>query len=274
MGKNLAQSKVTFYFCDGGSCRKAGSEAAIRTARAHLRNKGLWDESHTIKTRCNGRCEDAPTWIIQSGDYWYKEVDPEKAIRIIDAHCDHQQPLASELIFREGQKKVNSEKERPPLATPVFQRAQDAALGEVYKARGFHSDQYLYAFFLFLQENPGDTKLFLPDGTSFPFSDLQFVDYTDMYRIRLHFGKNEKAVVELVIALVPKTEPDELIKRRITVCEHLIQIATDRKVIRLKDKMGRWVTSLQIAAVDEKIWEYCLKIQLNNAVAPKITLGV
>ena len=182
--------------------------------------------------------------------------------------------MASELIFREGQKKVNSEKERPPLATPVFQRAQDAALGEVYKARGFHSDQYLYAFFLFLQENPGDTKLFLPDGTSFPFSDLQFVDYTDMYRIRLHFGKNEKAVVELVIALVPKTEPDELIKRRITVCEHLIQIATDRKVIRLKDKMGRWVTSLQIAAVDEKIWEYCLKIQLNNAVAPKITLGV
>lgn len=270
MGKDLSKSKVSFYFCDGGSCRKAGSENALRAARAHLRNKGLWDETHTIKTRCNGRCEDAPTWIVQAGDYWYKEVDGEKATRIVDAHCDHQQPLSSELIYQEGQEKVTSEKERPPVATPVFELGHDQELGEVYKARGFHSDQYLYSFFLYLKEHPGDTQFSLPDGRAFAFRELKRIDYSDAYRIQLDFGEKETERVVLVIALVPKTEPDELIKRRVTVCEHFIQLSTGRKEIRLKDKMGRPVATFHVGGHDEKTWAYCLKIQLNNALEPNL----
>ena len=88
MGKNIANTTHTFLFCDGGSCQKKGSEQVVRTARAYLRNNGLWNTTHTIKTRCNGRCEDAPTCIVSNGDYWYKELTPEKIIPIVKSHIE------------------------------------------------------------------------------------------------------------------------------------------------------------------------------------------
>ncbi|MEM9338299.1 MAG: (2Fe-2S) ferredoxin domain-containing protein [Bacteroidota bacterium] len=267
MGKNLAKAKVTFYFCDGGTCRKAGSENAIRSARAHIRNKGLWDDTHTIKTRCNGRCENAPTWIVQPGDFWYKEVDQQKAIQIVDEHCDFNRPLESELIFRAGQDKVESKRERPPVATPTFHLVEDDSLGEVFKARGFHSDQYLYPFFLFLAEKPGKTQIKTEDGRSFAFAELSEVDYTDTYKIILRF-KNDEVV--LVSAIVPKTEPKELIQSRVSFCEYFIQPDSGHKTVRLKDKISRLVAELFIDAEDEEIWKYCLNIQLNNAENPKM----
>jgi len=273
MGKNLAKAKTTFYFCDGSSCRKAGSEAALRTARAHLRNKGLWDETHNLKTRCNGRCEDAPTWIVQQGNFWYKHVDAEKARAIIDQHCDFNEPLVSELIYRDGQDHVASEKERPPAVKPAFKTAQDQWHGNVFKARGFHSDQYLYAFFLFLEQNPGYTSINTPDGRTLNFFNLTKIDFTDPYIIQLHFGELHVEIVELVIALVPKTEDDELIKRRVTVCEHMIQISTNHKYVRLKDKMGRLAAEIKVDKADVDIWDYCLKIQLNNAKTPDLLIS-
>ncbi len=41
MGKDLTQVSTTFYICDGGSCRKAGSDPVMRATRAYLRNQGL-----------------------------------------------------------------------------------------------------------------------------------------------------------------------------------------------------------------------------------------
>ena len=274
MGKNLAKSKTIFFFCDGGSCRKAGSEQSIRSARAHLRNKGLWDETHTIKTRCNGRCEDAPTWIVQQGGYWYKKVSPDKGKKIIDAHCEYQCPLVSELLFYDGQLHVDSEDERRPPKQPSFKLIYDEELGEGFKAKGFHSDQYLYPLFLFLKENPGNTRIVLPDYRSFDFSNLQSIDYTDAYQIKFHFGDNEEDIVRLVIALVPKTGPLNLIDQRVSACEYFIKSSTDHKTIRLRDKNGHKLATIEIPSSDYAIWQYCLKIQLNNATSPKITEGV
>ena len=272
MGKDLTKSKTTFYFCDGGSCRKAGGESSLREARAHLRNKGWWDSTHTIKTRCNGRCEDAPTWIVHPGNFWYKEVSPAKAISIINEHCNHHQPLRSELIFEEGMDYINSEKERPPVATPVFEPKEDEVLGNVFRARGSHSDQYLYPLFLYLSKNPGKTTLSIPGQGRVYLSELKGIDYTDPYRLRLRFDEGGWATVELVIALIPKTEPESLQQNKITICEYFIQIATDQKVIRMKNRGGKVVAELVIANEDHATWEYCMKIQLNGAEEPKIVI--
>ncbi len=270
MGKNLAKSKATFYFCDGGSCRKAGSEAALRTARAHLRNKGLWESTHTIKTRCNGRCEDAPTWIVQQGDYWYKNVSPQKAVRIVDSHCDLASPLASELLFERGQDHVKSDNERPTTARPVFTLSEDATLGEVYKVRGFHSDQYLYPLFQFLHESNTSAKIIRANGQVIRCSDLQEVDYSAPYHLQLKWGITEIQETSLVIALIPVTEAEALKKQRISVCEYLVQLSSGDKVIRLKDKVGQLVAEIHMDSEDSAIWEYCLRIQLNNATDPLI----
>ena len=102
MGKDLANTNLTFLFCDGGSCQKAGSEQAARAARVYLRNNGHWDTTHTIKTRCNGRCEDASTCIVQPGNYWYKELTPEKVVNIIKSQRRRQSALRTRVAVSRG----------------------------------------------------------------------------------------------------------------------------------------------------------------------------
>ena len=109
MGKDISKVTTTFQFCDGGSCKKAKSELAVREARAYLRNENLWDTTHTIRTRCNGRCEDAPTWIVQPGNFWYKNLTPEKAVEIVKSHVDTQQPVNEYLLYKEGDTQLHTE---------------------------------------------------------------------------------------------------------------------------------------------------------------------
>ena len=268
MGKDLSKAKTTFYFCDGGSCKKAGGDTAVREGRAFLRNNGLWDETHTIKTRCNGRCEDAPTWIVQPGNYWYKNVDQDKAAKIIASHHFDNKPVLGELIYADGMEGVDSDKERPATPTPVFEAKEDPTLGKVLRARGFHSDQYLYPLFRFLNDHPGNALLRMPNGQQYKFAGLKQLDYSDPYRLSLQFDGDN--TVMLVIALVPKTEDDALANSRISLCEYLIQIDTAKKYIRLSDKRGRRSCEIILQPDDNALWAYCLSVQLLGAQPTEI----
>ena len=270
MGKDLSQAKATFFFCDGGSCRKAGSESVVRAARAKLRNDGLWDATHTIKTRCNGRCEDAPTWIVHPGGYWYGEVTPGHALKIINTHTQENQPPAEGIIFRTGQKQVSSNSERPPLKKPSFKPAYSEELGDAYVARGFHSDQYLFPLFLFLQQNPGSAYLALPNGNTFPITHLKNIDYTAPYYANLEFSDEAKPTVKLLIGLLPQDADKALKLEKISVCEYWIAAQTGEKAIKLKNNQGQLVAQIFIAPQDEVIWNYCLQIQLKGVTPPNI----
>jgi len=121
MGKNIANTTHTFFFCDGGSCQKAGSEKVVRAARAYLRNNGHWDTTHTIKTRCNGRCEDAPTAIVYPGGSWYKELTPEKITPIVKRHLNNTPLLDAELLYKKGWEEQASDNERPAFKPKPFE---------------------------------------------------------------------------------------------------------------------------------------------------------
>ncbi len=273
MGKNIAKVTTTFEFCDGGSCRKAQSELAVREARATLRNNGLWNDTHTIRTRCNGRCEDAPTWIVQPGNYWYKNVTPEKSIAIINAHTKDDKPVEEYLLYQNEWEDLRSDNERSSKR-PVFISKEDAQYGKALIARAPASDQYIYplAQFLFTQS--------ISFGIQFPNQEIQVIEnkhtvcYTDSYDLEI-----EGIAANFKIAIGPITKADEktvdtaVLDRKVGVSEvlWLQKNSIFTKAIRLKNRKGKHVVTFWIRDEDITTWEYILRIYLDmDPINPRI----
>lgn len=266
MGKDLTKVSTTIYFCDGGSCRKAGSEQVLRTARAYLRNKDLWDSTHTIRTRCNGRCEDAPTCIVQGGNYWYKELSPAKITNIIESHLWDSKPLEEDLIYTDGYTKMTSDKERKKVVPKPFQEVEDPEWGRSWQTKGFSSDQYLYPLFLFLKEKNSKSLFQLANGQQWTLNELKSVDYTHDYQLKLTFPTTE---ITLTIGSVPKTENVIEQQAKITGSFYVIKQQTGEKKLCFKNKMGQLVANLYLFLEEVDLWDYLVKIQLKGIDIPK-----
>ncbi len=260
MGKKIANTTHTFFFCDGGSCQKAGSEKVIRSARAYLRNNELWDSTHTIKTRCNGRCEDAPTCIVHPGEYWYKELIPEKIIPIVKRHINNETPIEAELLYQKGWEQQASSNERTPIKPKPFELKNDEELGECFITKGFSSDQYLYPLFLYLLDNPKGILLYIADESPISFEEIDAVEYSKAHTLELH---TKTDTIALTIAAVPKDNM-ELQKSKISSTEYFYQKETQQTGIRFKNKFGVTLGRVLFDSMENKAWEYCTKIQLQN----------
>jgi (2Fe-2S) ferredoxin len=260
MGKNISKVNTTFQFCDGGSCRKAKGEIAIREARAYLRNKGLWDATHTIKTRCNGRCEDAPTWIIQPGNFWYKNLTPDKAVSILKSHLEKDQPVEEYLLYKEGWSVLLTENEKT-IAPVTFKDKTDAELGEALVARSFASDQHLYPLFKYLFQEPKHIAVQQYDAAAIEIKTPHLVDYTDDYEVKI---TGEELHLQLTIAGIPKDISDEIADRKVSVAEviWLKKSTIFTKAIRLKNKKRKHLVTFWIKEEDTVTWEHILTIYL------------
>ena len=266
MGKNLSLTKQTFFFCDGDSCRKKGGEEVVREARSFLRNNDLWASTHTIKTRCNGRCEDAPTCIVQEGGYWYKQLTPDKIIPILKSHINHDTPVKEYLLFQNGWNKVDSENELGQFKPKDFVKINDSDIGLCYITKGFSSDQYLFPLFQYLQKEKKGATLNLKNGASYSIENLTEVIYKDPFKLSLTFEHNKS--VNLVIGAVPKSESEELIESKITSTEYYITTKGTHKEIRFKNRKGTLLAVIQLNPSTNSIWEYCLNIQLGRKADP------
>lgn len=260
MGKDISKITHTFLFCDGGSCQKKGSEQVVRTARAYLRNNGLWNTTHTIKTRCNGRCEDAPTCIVNSGEYWYKNLTSEKIIPIVKSHLESNKPVETDLLHQKGWGQMASTKELAPFKPKPFELKNDEELGECFITKGFSSDQYLYPLFLFFFENAEGITLHMADQNAVSFEKIIRVDYSKKYNLELTTNTD---VIPLTIAAVPK-ENKELQQSKISSTEYFYQKETQQTGVKFKNKFGKLIGKILFDSIDNKAWEYCTSIQLLN----------
>ena len=266
MGKNLTIVEQTFFFCDGGSCKKAGGESIIRQARAYLMNKGLWKKTHTIKTRCNGRCEDAPTCIVD-GKYWYQKLTPDKIIPVMESHIYHNKPVIDDLLYQNGWNEISSEKNLLLGQAKTFELINDSELGSCYIARGFSSDQYLFPLFSFLFQEKQGSFLYSDSSSIYDFQDGKEVTYENSNTMRLSF--NNRELIDLIIGSVTKETTQKDIISKITKTEYYIQSSTGKKGIRFKNKFGGIIGKIPLEMSNHTIWKYCLEIQLSNAIEPK-----
>ncbi|MCH2229522.1 MAG: hypothetical protein MK105_04190 [Crocinitomicaceae bacterium] len=259
MGKNLAKVKHTFYTCDGGSCRKARAEQTSRDTRAYIRNSGNWENTHTIKTRCNGRCEDAPTWIVQPGNYWYKNVNSKTGVNIIKSHVKNNQPLVDSLLFEEGSTKVCSENERSNSFIKPFEHKELPSGNKGWITKGLSSDQYLYALFIKWCDSQVEGIFTNRIGEKHPMSSLKTIDYTDEFTIELNFEGNTETLLIGAVGANDKTEKQRL---KIRGTFYYTEENTENKGIIFKNKIGEKVASMEFKC--DRFWKYCEEIQLGG----------
>lgn len=259
MGKDLTNVKHTFYTCDGGSCRKAGGEQTSREMRMYLRNSGNWENTHTVRTRCNGRCEDAPTWIVQPGNYWYKEVDSARGVEILKSHIRSNEPLIEVLLFQEGAEKVDSANERSNSFIKSFEY-QELSSGKMgWITKGLSSDQYLYALFSKLCETKNAGTFTNQEGKGYSLSNLSEVDYTDEFNIRLSFGEEKELLLIGSVGIKDETERQQL---KVRGTFYSAEESTNRREVTFKNKMGDVLASMTFE--DQEFWKYCEAIQLGG----------
>ncbi|NRD79178.1 (2Fe-2S) ferredoxin domain-containing protein [Bacillus sp. BRMEA1] len=99
---NLKGTKHHVLICNGSSCMRKGGEEATQAIRHEIANLELDSLIHTTRTRCNGRCKDAPVAIIYPEGTWYKNVTPEIGSKIVREHLSGKGHLQEHIIYQYG----------------------------------------------------------------------------------------------------------------------------------------------------------------------------
>ncbi len=74
--KDLIKTKKCLFICNGGSCMKKDAEEVTQSIRRCIQNMNLDDEYHTVRTRCIGRCDDAPVAMLAPDNIWLQNINP------------------------------------------------------------------------------------------------------------------------------------------------------------------------------------------------------
>ena len=96
---NLSGVKQHVLICNGGSCMKNGGEEVTQMVRSEITRLGLDNKVHTTRTRCNGRCDDAPVVIVYPEGTWYQKVSPEMAKDIVTKHLSRGEVVDSSVSY-------------------------------------------------------------------------------------------------------------------------------------------------------------------------------
>jgi (2Fe-2S) ferredoxin len=97
---NLTGTKHHVLICNGSSCMRKGGEEATQAIREEVTNLDLDCLIHTTRTRCNGRCKDAPVAIVYPEGTWYKNVTPDVGGTIVRQHLMGGEVLQDHIIYR------------------------------------------------------------------------------------------------------------------------------------------------------------------------------
>lgn len=97
---NLKGTKHHVLICNGSSCMRKGGEEATQAIRKEIANLDLDTLIHTTRTRCNGRCKDAPVVVVYPEGTWYREVTAEIGGKIVEQHLAKGCPLVDQILYQ------------------------------------------------------------------------------------------------------------------------------------------------------------------------------
>ncbi|MDX2193923.1 MAG: (2Fe-2S) ferredoxin domain-containing protein [Gemmatimonadales bacterium] len=89
---DLDGTRRLVFACHGSSCRKRDAEALLDVLRDELAAHGA-DDVHVIRTRCVGRCDDAPNLLVEPDGCWYAELTAKLARRVVREHLVAGHPI-------------------------------------------------------------------------------------------------------------------------------------------------------------------------------------
>ncbi|SKA84585.1 NAD(P)-dependent iron-only hydrogenase diaphorase component flavoprotein [Caloramator quimbayensis] len=78
--------RMNLLVCGGTGCKASGSSEVVEVFEKEIEKAGLKNEIQVIVTGCFGFCEKGPIVKVTPDNVFYVEVNPEKAVRIINEH--------------------------------------------------------------------------------------------------------------------------------------------------------------------------------------------
>ena len=106
---DLIETQKCLFICNGGSCLKKDEEDLTAGIRKAIAEAGLKDKIHTVRTKCIGRCDDAPVVFSAPDNRWYKEVFIDKIPDFIENYINNNSLKGEFFLYEMGQKTINSE---------------------------------------------------------------------------------------------------------------------------------------------------------------------
>lgn len=83
MGKDYSKFERFIFVCNGKKC-KSDAKGLQKAFQAALKDEGLNKQAKVIKTKCTGRCKEAPVAIV--GQAWLGHVKEEDAPKLVKKH--------------------------------------------------------------------------------------------------------------------------------------------------------------------------------------------
>ncbi len=107
--KDITKLKHTLFMCNGSCCNKAGAEEMILELRKEIRACGCFEEIHTVRTKCMGRCDDAAVIFVQPECVWYKCVNKEDVKSIVHDYLINNKIVETKFLYKHGESFINSD---------------------------------------------------------------------------------------------------------------------------------------------------------------------
>ncbi len=80
MGKDFNQVKNFIFICNGSDCKSSGAKGLEKLFWQELKKNGIKNTTKIIKTKCTGRCQEAPVIVVDNS--WLTKVK-EKNVSVI-----------------------------------------------------------------------------------------------------------------------------------------------------------------------------------------------
>lgn len=106
--KDLIETKKCLFFCNGGSCKKKETTDFVQAIRKTIKDMGLDDKYHTVRTMCMGRCDDAPVALLAPDNIWLQNISSEGAPELLDRIESNDVKNSRHFMYQMGDKHIKS----------------------------------------------------------------------------------------------------------------------------------------------------------------------
>ena len=88
---------------------KMNAELVTQSIRSTIKEFGLEDDYHTVRTKCMGRCDDAPVAMLSPDNVWLKNIKHKQCDLLISEIELNIMKTSESFLFKMGEKVINSE---------------------------------------------------------------------------------------------------------------------------------------------------------------------
>ncbi len=144
MGKDLTKVTNTVFVCNGGTCKKNGAEENTRELRCAIKMAGLHEVTHTIKTLCQGQCENAPVLFLNPDGIWYKRMTAETIDAFVKQKLANRTGFDDHTLFKDGWTTMLPVKTIEAKTHDELTLHDDDRIGNVYGAQIYPWEHNVY----------------------------------------------------------------------------------------------------------------------------------